>query len=114
MKKSLILFAIVAIFGSCKKEKSITPAHYTSSSSRMFVVDFQSVDPQGPFLGYNLYLNGNNLASPINVNVGDTIKVVTFDPLGKPYKLKCNLDNVNQYPNENFIYTDVTWTLIVN
>jgi len=113
MKKLITLFAIVALLGSCKKEENKAPTT-TTIASKLFVVELQSTEPQGTFFGYNLYLNGNSVASPITVVNGDAVKVVVYNSLGNAYVLKCFVDNVNMYPNANYQYSDVTWNYTIN
>lgn len=112
MKKSILLFAIVALFGSCKKEPLAEP-ETTVQTNKLFVVDLQSSEPQGPMFGYILYLNGSDVASPATVKGGDTVKVVVYNPLENAFILKCNLDNVNVYPNSNYQYAGVNWTYTI-
>lgn len=113
MKKLITLLAIVALFGSCKKEPITTP-ETPPQQSKMFVVDLQSSEPTGPMFGYTLSLNGTSVASPVTVTAGDSVKVVVFNPLSNPFILKCYVDNVNVYPNGNYQYADVTWIYAVN
>ncbi len=113
MKKLIALFAIAALFGSCKKEPITEPETIATTQSKMFVVDLQSAEPTGPMFGYLLYVNGTDVASPATVIAGDSVKVVVFNPLSNPFILKCYLDNVNVYPNVNYQYSDVTWTYLI-
>lgn len=108
MKKLITLFAIVALFGSCKKEPIETPEP-VQHQSKMFSVELQSSEPTGSFFGYTLTVNGSDTTSPATVNTGDSVKVEVFDPLGHPYILKCYIDNVNVYPNGNYQYDNSTW-----
>ena len=115
MKKLFTLFAIVALFGSCKKEPTPTPETTPAAQqSKMFVVDLQSSEPTGPMFGYLLSVNGTDVASPATVITGDSVKVVVFNPLSNAFILKCNIDNVNVYPNGNYQYSDVTWIYTIN
>jgi hypothetical protein len=113
MKKLITLFAIVALFGSCKKEPVATP-ETPQAQSKLFVVELQSSEPTGTFFGYTLSLNGTTVASPITVNTGDSVRVIVFNPLSNAFILKCYVDNTNVYPNSNYQYSDVTWPYIVN
>lgn len=115
MKKLITLLAIVALFGSCKKE-TVAPATTTSMTqqSKLFTVELQSSEPTGPYFGYIVEVNGSFATSPANVYPGDSVKVSVYNSLGNPFILKCYLNNTNVYPNGNYQYSDVSWIYNVN
>lgn len=114
MKKLITLFAIVALFGSCKKEPIAEPVVVSEAGqSKLFVVDLQSSEPQGSMFGYILYLNGSEVASPATVIAGDSVNVVVFNPMENAFVLKCYLANANVYPNSNYQYSDVNWNYVI-
>ena len=117
MKKIILLFAIVALISSCKKEETPTPTPATTptaSTPKLFNAVYTYGEPS-LYLGFVFKVNGVNKTVPVNVYIGDVLLITAHDNLDNGYMISTLLDG-SEFDGGifNMHYGSYTWTYTVN
>jgi hypothetical protein len=118
MKKIILLFAIVALISSCKKEETPTPTPTPTASTPKLFNAVYTYGEQSLYLGFFFKVNGVNKTVPVNVYIGDVLLITAHDNLDNGYMISTLLDGSEfdggMYGFASMHYGSYTWTYTVN